>query len=160
MQLKFEIMRQASACCLCCKILFFFSNWINLLVNKTSLPRYRCTLWLYRLKWNMGLFVFPSCKIIVKNLCRIQKPCSAVWSFGWEWKLSQDHRYVSRWLSISCPPPTLPWWYEGRAIYTESWGTIPQYIVLLSRSSVMPCFSRHHQQQWWHLPSTSSPEED
>jgi hypothetical protein len=61
---------------------------------------------------------------------------------------------VSQWPSIIFPSHGWPFWYVGRAIYTECWGTISQYTVSLSLDFVTRWFSPHHHQL--HISSSSS----
>ncbi len=74
-------------------------------------PKKECTEWDWQLavlpgKETYGFICLTQSKIIVKNSCRFENPYSAIWRFGWERKLSQDHLYVSHWPSISCPSHT------------------------------------------------------
>jgi hypothetical protein len=110
---------------------------------------------------NLTLFVFPSHIIIVWN--RVHHKSCFISHEGLAGK------YESSWDRSKCrvavvmsvrflPSPTfLPGWYEERATYIASWGTIPQYTVSLSVLFVTHWFSLHHRhQQWqWQLPSSS-----
>ncbi len=58
------------------------------------------------------------------------------------------------WPYISSPPHGWPS-NAGRAIYTECWGTIPQYTVLLFLGSMKQWHRNYHQQL--HFPSFSYP---
>ncbi len=70
------------------------------------------------------------------SLCRsYQKPCNPLWGLAGRCETQLGPLNVSCWPSIS-PPSRLTNWYVGRAIYTECWGRIPQYTVLLSLSLV------------------------
>ncbi len=62
-------------------------------------------------------------------------------------------------VDLGYPPLFWPVWYVERAIYTESWRTIPQYTVSLSLSLVTHWFSLHYHlhHQHYHLPSSSYP---
>ncbi len=80
-----------------------------------------------------GFIVFPVKKIIVQQILGlIGNSVTHGKAQQGGVRPSWAHQNVPCWPFV--PPPTtwLSIWYAGRAIYSECWGTIPQYMVLLS----------------------------
>ncbi len=57
---------------------------------------------MYCHKWKIQLYTSSPVTryVIVKNSCSFLKPFSAIWRFGWEQKLSQDHLYPALTLQL------------------------------------------------------------
>ncbi len=98
---------------------------------------------------NLALFIFPSNKIIVIILYAFFKPCFTVWRASCEvWTQLRSIHVLHR-LSVLPPPHVhLSDMRKDLYMYTEFWGTIPQYTVLLSLCLVTLWFSTHHHHHW------------
>jgi hypothetical protein len=86
----------------------------------------------------LALFIFTIHKIIVWKFVYV-KNLFIAWRTSWEVWSPAGTALCDR---VDCPFPPLhflPVWYVERAMYTEFWGTIPQYTVTRSCNTGSHC---------------------